>query len=214
MKRKGIATIGIIGIIAAIAVVLIGFYVVAHNSIVKLEATVDTKASDIKTQLQRRADLIPNLVSTVQGYVEHEENVIDSITAARKEISGAKTIKEMSAANDKLNSALQSLNVIVENYPDLKASQNFINLQDELAGTENRIATARKDYNEAVKNYNTKISTIPTSIIANMMGKEKKDFFEVSDQSKLEVPEVNFNNSTNNDSKIDSDKWEKSLAYY
>ena len=206
MKRKGIATIGIIGIIAAIAVVLIGFYVVAHNSIVKLEATVDTKASDIKTQLQRRADLIPNLVSTVQGYVEHEENVIDSITAARKEISGAKTIKEMSAANDKLNSALQSLNVIVENYPDLKASQNFINLQDELAGTENRIATARKDYNEAVKNYNTKISTIPTSIIANMMGKEKKDFFEVSDQSKLEVPEVNFNNSTNNDSKIDSDK--------
>ncbi len=206
MKRKGIATIGIIGIIAAVAVVLIGFYVVAHNSIVKLEATVDTKASDIKTQLQRRADLIPNLVSTVQGYVEHEENVIDSITAARKEISGAKTIKEMSAANDKLNSALQSLNVIVENYPDLKASQNFINLQDELAGTENRIATARKDYNEAVKNYNTKISTIPTSIIANMMGKEKKDFFEVSDQSKLEVPEVNFNNSTNNDSKTDSDK--------
>ena len=206
MKRKGIATIGIIGIIAAIAVVLIGFYVVAHNSIVKLEATVDTKASDIKTQLQRRADLIPNLVSTVQGYVEHEENVIDSITAARKEISGAKTIKEMSAANDKLNSALQSLNVIVENYPDLKASQNFINLQDELAGTENRIATARKDYNEAVKNYNTKISTIPTSIIANMMGKEKKDFFEVSDQSKLEVPEVKFNNSTNNGSKTDSDK--------
>ena len=206
MKRKGIATIGIIGIIAAIAVVLIGFYVVAHNSIVKLEATVDTKASDIKTQLQRRADLIPNLVSTVQGYVEHEENVIDSITAARKEISGAKTIKEMSAANDKLNSALQSLNVIVENYPDLKASQNFSNLQDELAGTENRIATARKDYNEAVKNYNTKISTIPTSIIANMMGKEKKDFFEVSDQSKLEVPEVNFNNSTNNGSKTDSDK--------
>lgn len=206
MKRKGIATIGIIGIIAAIAVVLIGFYIVAHNSIVKLEATVDTKASDIKTQLQRRADLIPNLVSTVQGYVEHEENVIDSITAARKEISGAKTIKEMSAANDKLNSALQSLNVIVENYPDLKASQNFINLQDELAGTENRIATARKDYNEAVKNYNTKISTIPTSIIANMMGKEKKDFFEVSDQSKLEVPEVNFDNSTNNGSKTDSDK--------
>lgn len=206
MKRKGIATIGIIGIIAAVAVVLIGFYVVAHNSIVKLEATVDTKASDIKTQLQRRADLIPNLVSTVQGYVEHEENVIDSITAARKEISGAKTIKEMSAANDKLNSALQSLNVIVENYPDLKASQNFINLQDELAGTENRIATARKDYNEAVKNYNTKISTIPTSIIASMMGKEKKDFFEVSDQSKLEVPEVNFNNSTNNGSKTDSDK--------
>lgn len=206
MKRKGIAAVGIIGIIAAIAVVLIGFYVVAHNSIVKLEADVDTKASDIKTQLQRRADLIPNLVNTVQGYVKHEESVIDSITEARKEISGAKTIKEMSAANDKLNSALQSLNVVVENYPDLKASQNFINLQDELAGTENRIATSRKDYNEAVKSYNTKISTIPTSIIANMMGKEKKDFFEVSDSSKMEVPEVNFNGDTNNESKADSDK--------
>lgn len=206
MKKKGIAAVGIIGIIAAIAVVLIGFYVVAHNSIIKLETDVDTKASDIKTQLQRRADLIPNLVNTVQGYVKHEESVIDSITEARTEISGAKTIKEMSAANDKLNSALQSLNVIVENYPDLKASQNFINLQDELAGTENRIATARKDYNEAVKSYNTKISTIPTSIIANMMGKEKKDFFEVSDPSKMEVPEVNFDNNTNSESKTDSDK--------
>lgn len=214
MKKKGIAAVGIIGIIAAIAVVLIGFYVVAHNSIIKLETDVDTKASDIKTQLQRRADLIPNLVNTVQGYVKHEESVIDSITEARKEISGAKTIKEMSAANDKLNSALQSLNVIVENYPDLKASQNFINLQDELAGTENRIATARKDYNEAVKSYNTKISTIPTSIIANMMGKEKKDFFEVSDPSKMEVPEVNFDNNTNSESKTDSDKWEGLLAYY
>ena len=206
MKKKGLAAIGIIGIIAAVAVVLIGFYVVAHNSIVKLENEVDTKASDIKTQLQRRADLIPNLVSTVQGYVKHEQGVIDSITEARKEISGATTIKEMSAANDKLNSALQSLNVIVENYPDLKASQNFINLQDELAGTENRIATARKDYNEAVKSYNNKFSTIPTSIIAGMMGKEKKDYFEVSDQSKIEVPEVNFNEATGGESKTDSDK--------
>ncbi len=206
MKKKGLAAIGIIGIIAAVAVVLIGFYVVAHNSIVKLENEVDTKASDIKTQLQRRADLIPNLVSTVQGYVKHEQGVIDSITEARKEISGATTIKEMSAANDKLNSALQSLNVIVENYPDLKASQNFINLQDELAGTENRIATARKDYNEAVKSYNNKISTIPTSIIAGMMGKEKKDYFEVSDQSRMEVPEVNFNEATGGESKTDSDK--------
>ena len=206
MKKKGLAAIGIIGIIAAVAVVLIGFYVVAHNSIVKLENEVDTKASDIKTQLQRRADLIPNLVSTVQGYVKHEQGVIDSITEARKEISGATTIKEMSAANDKLNSALQSLNVIIENYPDLKASQNFINLQDELAGTENRIATARKDYNEAVKSYNNKISTIPTSIIAGMMGKEKKDYFEVSDQSRMEVPEVNFNEATGGESKTDSDK--------
>ena len=196
MKKKGIAAIGIIGIIAAIAIVLVGFYVGVHNSIVKLETIVDEKGSGIKTQLQRRADLVPNLVNTVQGYTDHEQTVIDSITEARKSIAGASTIKEMSAANDQLNAALQSLNVVVENYPDLKSSQNFINLQDELAGTENRIATARKDYNEAVKEYNTKISTIPASIIAGMMGKQKKDFFEVSDESKTEVPEVDFSDNS------------------
>ena len=195
MKKKGMAAIGIIGIIAAIAIVIFGFYFSAHNSIVALENEVDQKASDIKTQLQRRADLIPNLVDTVKGYMSHEEKIIDEITEARKDISGASTIKELSAANDKLNTALNNLNVIVENYPDLKSSENFINLQDELAGTENRIATSRKDYNEAVKDYNTKIESVPTSIVAGMMGKQKKEFFEVTDKSKEEVPSVNFDNA-------------------
>ena len=188
MKKKGMAAIGIIGIIAAIAIVIFGFYFSAENE-------VDQKASDIKTQLQRRADLIPNLVDTVKGYMSHEEKIINEITEARKDISGASTIKELSAANDKLNTALNNLNVIVENYPDLKSSENFINLQDELAGTENRIATSRKDYNEAVKDYNTKIESIPTSIVAGMMGKQKKEFFEVTDKSKEEVPSVNFDNA-------------------
>ena len=125
----------------------------------------------------------------------YEEKIINEITEARKDISGASTIKELSAANDKLNTALNNLNVIVENYPDLKSSENFINLQDELAGTENRIATSRKDYNEAVKDYNTKIESIPTSIVAGMMGKQKKEFFEVTDKSKEEVPSVNFDNA-------------------
>lgn len=199
MKKKGIAGIGIVGIIAAIAIVLVGFYVGAYNSIIGLEQNVDEKASNIKTQLQRRADLIPNLVSTVKGYVKHEQGVIDSITDARKEINGANTIKEMSAANDKLNTALNNLNIVIENYPDLKASANFTQLMDELAGTENRITTARNDYNDVVKEYNTKISTIPTSIVAGMMGKEKKDFFEVTNPSKEEVPEVNFDTETKTD---------------
>ncbi len=192
MKKKGIAAIGIMGSIAVIAVMLVGVYVGTYNSIIGLEQGVDEKASAIKTQLERRADLIPNLVSTVKGYTSHEQSVIDTITDARAAVSGASSIKELSDANNKLNSALNNLNVIIENYPDLKADKTFIGLMDELAGTENRIVTARNDYNEAVKDYNTKISTIPSSIVAGMMGKEKKDYFEVSDESKLKVPEVNF----------------------
>ena len=147
MKHIGLIIIG------AIIVVLAGFYITTYNTIIKLEEEVDTEYSNISVQLERRADLIPNLVNTVKGYMAH---------------------------------------VIVENYPDLKANENFITLQDELAGTENRISTARRDYNDAVKAYNTKIKTIPASFIASMMGKEKKDYFEVSDKSKENVPEVNF----------------------
>lgn len=192
MKKKGFAAIGVLGVIAVVIIAFVSVYVGSYNSIVSLEQTVDEKASTIKTQLERRADLIPNLVSTVKGYTSHEQSVIDSITDARAAISGASSIKELSEANDKLNSALNNLNVIVENYPNLKADTAFVGLMDELAGSENRIATARTDYNEAVKDYNTKISTIPSSIVAGMMGKEKKEFFEVSNESKLEVPEVNF----------------------
>ena len=161
MKKKGIAALGIIGIIAAIGIVLIGFYVGTYNSIIGLEQNVEEKASTIKTQLQRRADLIPNLVSTVKGYTKHEQSVIDSITDAREAINGANSIKELSDANNKLNTALNNLNVVIENYPDLKADTTFIGLMDELSGSENRISTARTDYNNAVKSYNTKISSIP-----------------------------------------------------
>ena len=192
MKKKGFAAIGIISIVAVIAIVLVGWYVGTYNSIIGLEQTVEEKTSVIKTQLERRADLIPNLVNTVKGYASHEQKIIDTITDARAAVSGANSIKELSAANDKLSSALNGLNVIVENYPDLKADTTFVGLMDELAGTENRIVTARNDYNTAVKDYNTKITTIPSSIVAGMMGREKKDFFEVSDESKLKVPEVNF----------------------
>jgi len=199
--KKGIAAIGIVGIIAAIGIVLIGFYVSAHNSIVSLENTIDEKSANIKTQLQRRADLIPNLVETVKGYAKHEEKVIQDITDARAALNGASSIEELSEANDRLSAALSNLNVIVENYPDLKANTNFKNLQDELAGAENRIATARNDYNSAVKDYNTKISTIPTSIVANMMGKEKRDFFETTDKSKEEVPSIDFGASESDNAK-------------
>ncbi len=192
MKKKGSVALIVLCVIGAIAILLIGLFIGQHNEIVRLEETVSTKLADVKVQLERRADLIPNLVETVKGYMSHEEKIINDITTAREKMLGANTVEEMSEANNQLSTALRNLNVVVENYPDLKASQNFISLQDELAGTENRISTARRDYNDAVKAYNTKIKTIPASIIAGMMGKEEKAYFEVSDPSKEEVPEVKF----------------------
>ena len=192
MKKKGSVALIVLCVIGAIAILLIGLFIGQHNEIVRLEETVSTKLADVKVQLERRADLIPNLVETVKGYMSHEEKIINDITTAREKMLGANTVEEMSEANNQLSTALRNLNVVVENYPDLKASQNFISLQDELAGTENRISTARRHYNEAVKSYNTKIKTIPASIIAGMMGKEEKAYFEVSDPSKEEVPEVKF----------------------
>lgn len=182
----------IVGVVVAIIALLGGVYVTSYNSIISLEEKVNTEYSNIESQLQRRADLIPNLISTVKGYMSHEEKIIKDITDARERISSASNISELSEANQQLSTALTNLNVIVENYPDLKANENFLNLQDELAGTENRVATARKDYNDAVKAYNTKIQTIPSNIIANMMGKQQREYFEVSDESKKDAPVVDF----------------------
>ena len=182
----------IVGVVVAIIALLGGVYVTSYNSIISLEEKVNTEYSNIESQLQRRADLIPNLINTVKGYMSHEEKIIKDITDARERISSASNISELSEANRQLSTALTNLNVVVENYPDLKANENFLNLQDELAGTENRVATARKDYNDAVKAYNTKIQTIPSNIIANMMGKQQREYFEVSDESKKDVPVVDF----------------------
>jgi len=192
MKKKGSVTLIVIATIAIIAVGLISLFVGKYNSIISLEENANSELSNVKVQLERRADLIPNLVSTVKGYMAHEEKIIDSITEAREKMLSANTVEEMSEANDQLSAALNSLNVVVENYPDLKSSENFINLQDELAGTENRIATARRDYNEAVKSYNTEIKKMPGSLVAGMMGKSEMSYFETSDESKEDVPTVDF----------------------
>jgi len=177
----------IIGIVVMIGLSLIGTY----NSLVKSEQNVEEQAANIDVNLQRRADLIPTLVSTVKGYATHENEAIDKVTDARTKLMGANGIKEQSAANDELTTALNGLMVIVENYPDLKASVNFIQLQDELAGTENRIATSRRDYNSAVNSYNTKIRSFPTNLMAGMFGFEKKVLFEANEKANI-VPEVDF----------------------
>ena len=187
MKKGSTVLLVIIAVIIVIALALGGIY----NSIVTLEENVNSEFSNVSVMLERRADLIPNLVSTVKGYASHEQAAIDSVTKARENLLQAKTIEEKGEANNELTSALNALMVIEENYPDLKANQNFIQLSDELAGTENRIATARRDYNDAVKAYNSKVKKFPTNLIAGMFGFSEKDYFEV-EPSKTEVPKVEF----------------------
>lgn len=187
MKKSSIGTIAIIAIIVIIAIMAIAGY----NGMVSKKEAVDSALSDLDVMIQRRADLIPNLVSTVKGYTNHENEVIDKITEARAKLSSANSVEEKSKANNELSSSLNALMVVVENYPDLKSSENFKQLSDELAGTENRIAVARKDYNNSVKTLNTTIKKFPNNIIAGMFGFEKAEYFEANEGSS-EVPNVNF----------------------
>lgn len=181
----------VLGVIFALVLILVFWGVGTRNALVDKRETVTTQQAQIQVMLQRRADLIPNLVNTVKGYAAHEEKVFTDIANARAALSGAKTVGEMNQASDALDSALSRLLVVVEDYPDLKADTQFKNLQDEIAGSENRIGHARDEYNKAAKDYNTKIQKFPTSIIANMAGFEKAEYFEASTEAQT-VPEVNF----------------------
>lgn len=187
MKKSNIILICIIAFIVILAIVVISSY----NGIVSKHETVESSLSDLDVMLQRRTDLVPNLVSTVKGYASHETEIINKITDARTKLLNASSIEEKSNANNELSNSLNALMVVIENYPDLKSSENFTQLSDELAGTENRIAVARKDYNNAVKTFNTTIIKFPNNILANMFGFEKATYFE-SDESSSEVPSVNF----------------------
>ena len=188
MKNKGLIIGGILIVVIGL---IIGALISSYNNIVTLSETVDNKLADIDVQLERRMDLIPNLVSTVKGYASHEEEIISELSNARAKLAGAQSTQEKADANSELSSAISRLLVVVENYPELKANQNFIQLSDELAGTENRIAVARKDYNSVTKEYNTKISKIPSNIIAALFNFDKKEYFTAS-QGANEVPKVSF----------------------
>ena len=187
MKKSTIILIAVLAVIAILAISLIGSY----NGLVTKKENVTTQYSNLQVTLQRRSDLIPNLVNTVKGYTAHENEVIDKITQARQNLVNAKSIEETQKANDELTSALNNLMVLVENYPDLKSSENFVRLQDELAGTENRIAVARRDYNDAVKTYNSSIKKFPNNALAGMFGFSEEKYFE-ADVKAQEVPSVNF----------------------
>ena len=183
--KKGLIIFGVV------AVILAGFLISKYNNMVTLNEKVDAKFSDIDTQLQRRADLIPNLVSAVQGYMDHEQAAIEKVTDARTKLVNASSVAEKAEADSALTSALNNFLALAENYPELKASENFTNLTDELAGTENRIATARRDYNEAVQSYNTSIRRFPKSLFAAMFGFERAELFE-ADEDAQDNPLVSF----------------------
>lgn len=190
-KKIKSSFIVVIGVIVVIALMIGGYLVSSYNNIVVKEEAVSSSLANVDAQLKRRTDLIPNLVNTVKGYMEHEENIINSITGARESLVSASTLEEKSKANKELNEAINNLYVIVENYPDLKASENFIALQDEIAGSENRISTSRIDYNKAVKEYNLLIKRFPLNLIAANFGFEKADYFSVDEEDK-NVPVVDF----------------------
>ncbi len=178
----------LIVIIAFVALFAISIY----NSLVKLRNQVKNAWSQIDVQLKRRHDLIPNLIETVKGYMTHERDTLENITKARSQAVAAETVGDKAKAEGELTSALGKFNLVVENYPDLKANQNFLSLQEELTSTENKISFSRQNYNDQVLFYNNKIQMFPSNIVAGMFKFNEEEFFEIEDEKEKEVPKVSF----------------------
>lgn len=195
MKTRGIGSgLTIVLVVVGLLVVLAMGYVGSYNTLVAKDTLVEQRAANIESQLKRRADLVPNLVATVKGYATHESEIFKDIADARARllrVDVSNNPQEAAAVSQQFNSALGRLLAIAENYPTLKADQNFIRLQDELAGTENRINYARIEYNEAVRDYNTTVRSFPTNIVAGMAGFEKKASFQATEAERA-TPQVKF----------------------
>ena len=185
---------GPIGIIVIILIVLALVLIPKYNSLVTAEENVDSKWAQVENQLQRRYDLIPNLVESVKGYANHEQQIIADITNARAQMSNANTPAQQAVANDALTGALSRLLVVVENYPNLKADANFRQLMDELAGTENRLAVAREDYNNEVQQFNKHVKRFPGNLMAGMFGFEQKEYFKAAAGAE-QAPSIDFSQS-------------------
>jgi len=180
-----------IAIITIAILIIIGIPVSGYNQLVSLEQTANSAASNIDTQLQRRSDLIPNLVNTVKGYATQEKTIFTDIANARSRLAGATNVQEQANADTQLSGSLSRLLAIVENYPELKSNQSFRDLSVQLEGTENRIAIARQDYNTAVTNYNTKRRKFPVNMISSIFGFQEKPLYKASEGAK-DVPSVDF----------------------
>jgi len=187
-RKKGLITLAVV---ALIALILFNMVKGGYNRLVSLEEGVNGAWSQVENQLQRRFDLVPNLVATVKGYAEHEKEVLTTVTEARARVGSAQTISEKIDANQQLGSALARLLVVMENYPNLKADQGFLNLQSQLEGTENRIAVERRRYNETTQAFNTAIRRFPDTMIASLFRFERKPFFEAAKEAQ-KAPEVKF----------------------
>ncbi|OFX41262.1 MAG: LemA family protein [Bacteroidetes bacterium GWE2_40_63] len=190
----------VVGAILLFIIIIVSWYFKTFNRLVAMDENVQTQWAQVENVYQRRADLIPNLVNTVKGYASHENQTLTEIVEARAKATSvninpekldAQSLQEFQSAQDGLSSALGRLMVIVENYPDLKANQNFRDLQAQLEGTENRISVERRNYNDAARTYNTTIRSFPASIVANSKGFEKKEYFKATEGAQS-VPEVKF----------------------
>jgi len=183
----------VVGVLALVALLVGGQMVGVRNDLVTQKNAIDGAFAQVDVVLQRRADLIPNLVETVKGFASQEKEVIESVSNARAALGGARNPQEKIAANTQLDGALSRLLVVVENYPQLKSDANFMRLQDELAGTENRIAVERRKYNEAVQKYNTSIELFPNNIAASIFGFQRNDAYFKTDPASRQAPKVDFN---------------------
>jgi LemA protein len=182
--------IGLVGLGVVVVLVLAG--VGLYNGLVRARVRVDEAWSGISTQLKRRHDLIPNLVETVKGYAGHEKSVLEKVTELRTRAMGATTPGQVAQSEGLLTQALRGLYAVAENYPDLKANQSFLSLQQALADTEGMIAGARQGYNAAVRDLNTRIESVPTNLLANVFGFTRREFFEIEDPADRAVPQVRF----------------------
>ena len=178
----------VIGVIALVVL----FLVAQYNRLIRLNVTVDEAWAQIEVQLKRRADLIPNLVETVKGYAKHEQGTLDAVITARAQSTSAHGLQEVAAADGALTNALRGLLAVAEAYPDLKASSNFLALQEELSTTENKVSFARQFYNDNVRNLNTAVKTVPTSFFAGFAKVGARDFYEVEDPQDRKAPKVSF----------------------
>jgi LemA protein len=180
-------------LIVIVVLVLLGLaLMLMYNGLVKLRNRTENAWSQVDVQLRRRYDLIPNLVETVKGYASHEERVFQEVTEARARAQGAQGVEEQGAAERQLTAAIGGLFAVAENYPQLRASENFQQLQSELGTTENKIAVARQVYNDTIQTYNTKVETVPTNIVAGAFNFSRKPFFELDESAAREAPRVAF----------------------
>lgn len=179
-------------VVLALVLGFIGWFFFSYNSLVQLKIRVDNAWSQIDVQLKRRYDLIPNLVESVKGYMAHEKDTLERVIKARTQAIDATNIKDKSQAENFLSQTLRSLFAVVERYPDLKANQNVLSLQEELTSTENKISFARQYYNDEAARYNTLIEVIPTNMVAQATGFKKREFFQIEDASEKQAPQVKF----------------------